>query len=112
MDSLDNTSFYNISVNPMGETNIVTTLTKLWLSLQSSALNSMLYNQIFYLILVILTLELTRDNPVTWKRILDHEIKDKKVIWIKILRTIAWISLPLALYGVFLLISIKMELNL
>jgi hypothetical protein len=108
---LENNSYYNVSYNIMGTPNIETTISKIFLSLQSQILNSFLYSQILFLIIVILTIELTNKEGCSWENFFNPSI-DKTSKYIKILRTLCFISLPLAIYGVLLCVSIKMRLNL
>jgi hypothetical protein len=108
---LENNSYYNISYNIMGTPNIETTITKIFLSLQSQVLNSFMYSQILFLVIVILTIKLTRGQGCSWNDFFLSTI-DKTSKYIKILRTLCFIALPLAIYGVLLCVSIKMRLNL
>jgi hypothetical protein len=108
---LENNSYYNVSYNIMGTPNIETTITKIFLSLQSQVLNSFLYSQILFLVIVILTIEITNKQGCSWNDFFNSPV-DKTSKYIKILRTLCYISLPLAIYGVLLCVSIKMRLNL
>jgi len=107
---LNNTTYYDISY--IGLTpNIETTITKIFLSLQSSVLNSFLYAQVFFLAVVLLTLEFTVNQDCTWAETQDNNVSSQRKK-MKGLRTLCYISLPLAIYGVLLCISVKMGLNL
>jgi hypothetical protein len=110
---LENTTYYNIQnpINGFGCPNIETTITKIFLSLQSQVLNSFLWSQLFFLVAVLLTLEFTTNQDCLWGDINNKSI-DSQRKKIKVLRALCYISLPLAIYGVLLCISIKLELNL
>ena len=102
--------FYNITYDPiLGIPTLETTITQTFLSLQSQVLNSFLYAQVFFLLVVLLTLDFTSKKDCLWT---EFETATKEQKQMKILRTICYISLPLAFYGVLLCISVKMELNL
>jgi hypothetical protein len=108
---LENNSYYNISYDIMGTPSIETTTTKIFLSLQSQVLNSFLYSQILFLVIVLLAIELTNKHACSWENFFNPSM-NKTSKYIKILRTLCFIALPLAIYGVLLCISIKMGLNL
>jgi hypothetical protein len=108
---LENTTYYNVTYNIMGVPSVETTITKIFLSLQSQVLNSFLWSQLFFLAVVLLTLEVLRGQGCTWQEAFNPSISKKPKL-IKLLQTLCYISLPLAIYGVLLCISVKWELNL
>jgi hypothetical protein len=108
---LENTTYYDVTYNIMGVPSIETTITKIFLSLQSQVLNSFLWSQLFFLAVVLLTIECLRGQGCSWSNFNDPNTpKQDKLI--KITTALCYISLPLAIYGVFLCISVKWELNL
>ena len=108
---LENSTYYDITFDIRGTPQVETTITKIFESLQSQVLNSFLWSQIFFLVVVLLTLEVLRGQGCTWEAFFKPDTpKQAKII--KALMTACYISLPLAIYGVLLCISVKWELNL
>ena len=109
----NNTDFFNITYDALGTPTIEATISQVFNSLQSSLLMSILYVQIFFLILTIGTIRVTDPlaNNVSWGKLWDDSTKpqDRNL---KIVNAIAYISLMPAIFGVLLCISVKMELNL
>ena len=101
--------FYNITYNDMMQPTLETTITQTFLSLQSDVLNSFLWAQLFFLAVVILTLEFTSGKDCLWTEMETATLEQKRMKW---LRSLCYVSLPLALFGVLLCISVKWRLNL
>lgn len=112
---LNSSEYYNLSydLNVSTMPTIETSITQIFNSLQSSVLNSVLYTQILFLVLVIGTIRMTdgKGDNVSWKALWKDDT-DTQERNFKLLNALAYMSLLPAIYGVVVCISVKMELNL
>ena len=109
---LNATDCFNNFTSPIAQ-NIEVTRTELFNSLQSQILDTVLYPQFLFLALVIGIIRTTDDmaKKTQWQNIFNNSAKpqDRNI---KILNTLAYISLMPAIYTTLLSISIITGLNL